>query len=151
MSSRDAPLWVRCQDLNRWLFDHVAQWPAPAAELLGRPLMAQAQGLWCAVARARAFPRERPAHLRVADEHLAGLRTLATVAPLEAAAQLFLGGETAAIGRMLGGWRKHVSRGGRDAGREVEREVSGGAGGGMTHAISSDAIISDTISSDAMP
>lgn len=113
MSPRDAPLWVRCHDLARWLLPHIAGWPAPAAALIGRPLYAEVLTLWCAVGMAGAFPARRADHLIAADEALNRARTLSALTepgPLGAAAALHLGGELDAIGRMLGGWRRHARR-----------------------------------------
>jgi len=109
----DGPLWIRCHDLCRWLFAEMAPWPAPAAELTGRPLFAEACAVWCAVAIARAQPDRRAAELRAADSALVRVRTLGALAPFDPAAQLGFGEQTAAIGRMIGGWRRYVARGGR--------------------------------------
>lgn len=113
MSPRDAPLWVRCHDLTRWLFDHITGWPPPVAELIGRPLFAELVAVWSAVGLAGAFPARRPAHLVDADEVLNRARTLAALTepgPLSASAALHLGAELDAIGRMLGGWQRAMRR-----------------------------------------
>ena len=113
MSPRDAPLWVRCHDLTRWLFEHIAEWPPAAAELIGRPLFAEVLDAWCAVGLAGAFPARRPACLGEADAALNRARTIAALTepgPLSASAALHLGAELDAIGRMLGGWQRAVRR-----------------------------------------
>lgn len=121
----DGPLWVRCHDLCRWLLAEMTPWPAPAAELVGRPLFAEARAVWCAVAVARAHPDQRATELRIADAALVRVRTLGALAPFEPAAQLGFGEQTAAIGRMIGGWRRYVARGGRRAGaRPIDADAA---------------------------
>jgi len=114
MSWRDAPLYVRSQDLARWILERVLSWPDAAQQVLGAPLAQSAQSLVCAVARALTFPLERTRHLQVADHAIIDTRIRLRLARdaglLSAGGHRYAAGELLAIGRMLGGWKKRHAR-----------------------------------------
>ncbi|MCB9765615.1 MAG: four helix bundle protein [Alphaproteobacteria bacterium] len=108
MSWRDAPLYVRCHDLARWLLERCAAPAMPAAP--GDVLAGDVQVLLSAVSLALTFPAERAEHLARADRAAVRLRVTLRLARdlggLSAGAHRYAAGELDQIGRMLGGWRK---------------------------------------------
>jgi hypothetical protein len=119
MSWQAAPVYVRAHDLARWMHEHGGLWREPAAAGVAAALTAGARDLVRALALALTFPGERAAQQQQADEAVVTLRVLLRLARdlglLSASAHRYAAGEVDAIGRMLGGWRRHTPR--RRAGR----------------------------------
>ena len=110
MSRQDAPLYVRSHDLARSLLDAVVSWPDAPRRVLGEPLATEVRTLLTAVALALAFPDDRAAHQRAADDALLRLRVLLRLATamglISEGAASAAHAELTDMGRMLGGWRK---------------------------------------------
>lgn len=116
----DATLYVACDDLAAGLIARVRRWPEPAVVLIGERLCATALDLLVAVSTALGFPDERRASLAAADVALTRLRVLARLgerppALFDEGARVWLVEALAAIGCMIGGWRRRLD--GRPAGR----------------------------------
>ncbi len=126
MSWRDAPLYVEAFDLSRWVAERAATWPHRP---LARLATASACELVSAVSLALTFPARRPRHLETADENIVRLRALLRLAAalgcLSAGGLRYATGRLAAIGRMVGGWRKRLERSARRIGGAPAARASG--------------------------
>ncbi len=129
MSWRDAPLYVEAFDLTRWVAERADTWPH-------RPLARLATGSACelvsAVSLALTFPASRSRHLEAADESIVRLRTHLRLAGglgcLSAGGLRYAAGRLAAIGRMVGGWRKRLRRAPRRSDDQLTTKKNSGDG-----------------------
>jgi len=110
MRATDAPLFVHAFDLARYLLERTARFPKNQRFVLAPRIQGAALDLVEEIAIALHEPEERPSRLRAADAALMRLRLairlareleLIRISQADHAAR-----EIAAIGRMLGGWRR---------------------------------------------
>lgn len=111
MSWRNAPLYVRCHDLARWVLPRMAACPHP--QLRDR-VTAEALELLTHVSIALTFTEDRHAQLRDADHAIVALRVQLRLALdlgfLPSNSHRYATDALSEIGRMLGGWRRHEAR-----------------------------------------
>jgi len=108
---RRAPLYVETHDLCRWLVERQADRPS---SLLLHRLCQEALELLAAIAAALTFPAPRPIALHQADERVVRLRVFVRLAvdsgDLRPNAARYLAAILDRVGRMLGGWSRHLDR-----------------------------------------
>lgn len=111
--SRQSPIFVRQQELLRWLLQAARKFPRDQRHLMAQRLVGLAFALEDALLAASLDRAAVSAHLLAAERALAGLRRslslcheLAWLGPgqFQHASSL-----TAEVGRLLGGWRKSVA------------------------------------------
>jgi len=109
---KEAPLYVRCHDLLRYLVEITAGNDPRSWEQVGAPLVANARELLYAVSLALTFVEARSERIREADAAVVRLRVLARVGGevgvLPPGACRHVGRELLAIGSMVGGWQKRL-------------------------------------------
>lgn len=112
MSWRDAPLYIEAHDLARWLLERSDGQPAEA--VVSRRLALTGCQLVEAVSLALTFPLQRAHWLQEADGAVVRIRVLLRLGRdlggVSAGGVRFATGRLRTIGRMIGGWRKRVSR-----------------------------------------
>lgn len=127
MSWRRAPLYVESHDLARWVLERASRWQGGRGHPLAPPATAAACELVGQVSLALTFPATRPAHLEAADHSIVRLRTLLRLARdlglVSSGGLRYASGRLQAAGRMIGGWRKRVEKGG--AHQRAINDVSG--------------------------
>ncbi|MEQ9500025.1 MAG: four helix bundle protein [Deltaproteobacteria bacterium] len=110
MSYAEAPLYVRTYDLTRELLHRTARFPRSYRASLGARLQQASLSLTEAIMVALLHPRERERALADADRALLGVRLALRLAGdlgvVDEPHAGRLGQDVAAIGRMLGGWRR---------------------------------------------
>lgn len=112
---REAPLYLRCHDLCRQVLERFGPgWGAPSQAPLRDAICVAATQLLCSVSLALTFRPTRAADLLEADRALVRLRVQLRLArdlgALSPGGLRHLAGTMTEIGRMIGGWRKQVSR-----------------------------------------
>lgn len=132
MSWRDAPLYVEAHDLALWVIDRAGSWTSRGEGLLAPPAVNTAHQLVTSVALALTFPTSRKEHLEAADQAIVRLRVTLCLARemglLSAGGLRFAAGRLAAIGRMVGGWRKRLKPMDSPEGSELPPEPLQGSG-----------------------
>ncbi len=111
MGWRDARRYVEAFDLSVWVAERANAWQHAA---VGRLATDTAIELVSSVSLALTFPDGRDRHLAAADEGVVRLRTVLRVAEslklLSKGGLRYAAARLAAIGRMVGGWRKRLRR-----------------------------------------
>lgn len=122
------PLALAAETLAAALVGEAAGWSKPAGRALAQPLVHAALDLDTAVGRALYAPAERIDCLERADEALARARVVLRIARalsvLSDARLADHGERAAAVGRMIGGWRRSLIR--RSAGSRSGARRTGG-------------------------
>lgn len=125
---KDSPIFVRVYDLLLWLIPAVERFPRGQRPLLGRAVQEAALALQEQLTRA-ALDGDPEQALRRADVELALLRTrlrlcydlrLISLGQYE-----HVGRQIAEIGKLLGGWRRRISRQPGDGLRAGPEEAAG--------------------------